>query len=177
MKRAFITICAAIVATLLAQCTTFPQKSWQVGDIYEVNGVKGVVFAVTNDGKHGRVISFEETYANYDDAVAWAQSLGEGWRLPNYDEVKIIGRKILEINEQLYLLNQEQIYAGFLRNYWFGGAPDSNYFIMYVGNSRNIMGEILEPDTVWYVSFGRDELEPEYIEKSSTEFARAVYEF
>jgi hypothetical protein len=39
------------------------------------------------------------------------------------------------------------------------------------------MGEILEPDTVWYVSFGRDELEPEYINKSFTEFARAVYEF
>ena len=177
MKRAFITICAARVATLLAQCTTFPQKSWQVGDIYEVNGVKGVVFAVTNDGKHGRVISFEETNANYDDAVAWTQSLGEGWRLPNYDEVKIINRRVHEINEQLYLLNQEQIYFSFLRNYWFGGAPDNDYFVMYVGNSRIVMSEILEPDTVWYASFGSDELAPEYTNKSDTEFARAVYEF
>lgn len=177
MKRVFITICTIMVVTMLAQCTTTPQKSWQVGDIYEVNGVKGVVFSVTNDGKHGRVISLDEIAANYDDAEVWTQSLGTGWRLPNYEEIKIINRNLPEINEQLYLLNQEQILTYIVRNYWFLGEPDYSYFFMYVGNSRSVNADISKPDIVWCVSFDNEELMPEYTNKSNTECARAVYEF
>ena len=36
-----------------------PEKTYNIGDLYNVNGVKGIVFAVTADKKHGSILAIE----------------------------------------------------------------------------------------------------------------------
>ena len=43
-----------------------PEKTYNIGDLYNVNGVKGIVFAVTADKKHGSILAIESiTTAQY----------------------------------------------------------------------------------------------------------------
>lgn len=55
-----------------------PAKTYKVGDRYDENGKKGVVFEVSADGKHGKIVSFNETelkWAN-DDFDSWGEEIG-----------------------------------------------------------------------------------------------------
>ena len=36
-------------------------KTWRVGDYYHVNGIKGVVFWVDKTGRHGKIVSLDQT--------------------------------------------------------------------------------------------------------------------
>lgn len=66
------------------------EQNLKIGDIYEANGKRGVVFAVSKDGKHGRILSLEQTKCLWDEAKQWCSELGEGWRLPTIKELKMI---------------------------------------------------------------------------------------
>lgn len=50
-----------------------PAKTYKVGDIYDENGKRGVVFEVSVDGKHGKIVSFNET------DLKWANSEFDSW--------------------------------------------------------------------------------------------------
>lgn len=55
-----------------------PAKTYKVGDLYNENGKEGVVFEVSADGKHGKIVSFNETklkWAN-DDFDSWEEKIG-----------------------------------------------------------------------------------------------------
>lgn len=65
-------------------------QTYKVGDIYDVNGKRGIVFAVSSDGKRGRIMSLEETFGRWDSAKSWCAYLGSGWRLPTRQELKMI---------------------------------------------------------------------------------------
>lgn len=41
-------------------------KSYAIGDLYDVGGVKGIVLHTTDEGRHGLVISLEETTTHWD---------------------------------------------------------------------------------------------------------------
>lgn len=72
-----VTAVAAGNATITAACGTAEAKcevsvgaaGYKVGDLYDVNGVKGVVFEVESDGVHGKIVSLDES-----GAVLWAAS-------------------------------------------------------------------------------------------------------
>ena len=48
-------------------------KTYKVGDLYDENGKRGVVFEVSADGKHGKIVSFNET------KLKWANSEFDSW--------------------------------------------------------------------------------------------------
>ena len=73
----------------------------RVGDIIMLNGELGVVFAVTADGQHGKVMSVSETCCTWDNAKKWCANLGRDWRLPTKDELQVISRKKSAINSVL----------------------------------------------------------------------------
>ena len=53
-------------------------KTYKVGDLYDENGKRGVVFEVSADGKHGKIVSFNEIklkWAN-DDFDSWGEEIG-----------------------------------------------------------------------------------------------------
>ncbi len=46
------------------------QKSYKVGDYYDDGTKKGVVFEVTPDGKHGKIVSLEEAELSWSNEIA-----------------------------------------------------------------------------------------------------------
>lgn len=87
MKR-FLLTCVA----LLAFTTT--AFAYKVGDIIMVGGEKGIVYAVTSDGQHGKVVSVTQGEAcKWEEAKQWCAQYGRGWRLPSKDELVVICKK------------------------------------------------------------------------------------
>ena len=114
---------------------TQPQsKTWKVGDIYNVNGKKGVVFTVSPDGKHGVIISMKQPKEKKDwnSAKAWGASLtSTGWRLPTVHELQLIWAVRTTLNEALYWAKGDAIRYNW---YWSSEEHDSNN-AWYVGMS------------------------------------------
>ena len=59
---------AAPAAEAEASAAALPGERFAVGDYYERNGVKGVVIAVTDEGRHGLLISLEQKTLLWDTA-------------------------------------------------------------------------------------------------------------
>jgi hypothetical protein len=105
MKKLLFLICALfMVGVSQAQTpqTQPQQKVWKVGDVYNVNGKKGVVFTVSPDGQHGVIISLKSSFADWDSGKYWCSSLGSGWRMPNMHELQLIYAVKHTLNEALY---------------------------------------------------------------------------
>ncbi len=66
-------------------------QTYKVGDYYDANGKQGVVFAVTPDGKHGKIVGLNNLgNMTWNSAVSACRNLGNGWRLPSEDELLAI---------------------------------------------------------------------------------------
>lgn len=66
-------------------------KTYKVGDYYDANGKQGVVFAVTPDGKRGKIVGLDNLgLMPWDNAIAACRNLGNGWRLPSREELLAI---------------------------------------------------------------------------------------
>lgn len=66
-------------------------QTYKVGDYYDANGKQGVVFVVTPDGKHGKIVGLNNLRnMTWNSAVSACRNLGNGWRLPSDDELLAI---------------------------------------------------------------------------------------
>ena len=104
MKKLLILI-VALVATLSLSAQTY-----KVGDIYDVNGKKGVVFEVSEDGKHGKIIADSEPkgLTTWHKAMEWGKQLKDGWYIPSHKELlqllevhEVVDKKLREIGRGL----------------------------------------------------------------------------
>ena len=100
-----------IAITPTSQSTSYAtSKTYKVGDIIEVNGKKGVVFVVSSNGQRGRIMSLDEVNeVNWHSAKQWCESYGEGWRLPDVEELKLIYENIKIINEVLFFEDKPRL--------------------------------------------------------------------
>lgn len=136
------TLMKGLATRLANQIAISPQSSpvvasgLKIGDIYEANGVKGVVFAVSGDGRHGRIISIRETYCNWYDAETWCSQLGDGWRLPIEQELIMIYelKENTQFNEGLFWAESPKMQWG---GYYWTGDEYASYgawmFLMECG--------------------------------------------
>lgn len=127
MKR-FLLTCVA----LLAFTTT--AFAYKVGDIIMVGGEMGIVYAVTSDGQHGKVVSVTRGQCSWEAAKQWCAQYGRGWRLPSKDELVVISRKRDVLNPILEA-NGYTALSG-----WHWSSTESNEFCawyvnMYSGNT------------------------------------------
>ena len=85
------------------------EKTYKVGDMYDVNGKQGVVYVVTPDGKHGKMISINQvpSQMNWSSAKSWCSNLGNGWRLPTKAELLVIYRNKDALNAVLAAVGDE----------------------------------------------------------------------
>ena len=92
-----------VLAVMLSACGggKSAEKGYKIGDVVMVDGELGVVFAVTTDGQHGKVVSVPETICGFDKAAAWCSNLGSSWRLPTRDELRIMHMHRKVINSSL----------------------------------------------------------------------------
>ena len=56
--------------------TSSVETTYSVGDYYNENGKEGVVFEVWDGGRHGKIISLDETQAAWDSRVKWYSANG-----------------------------------------------------------------------------------------------------
>ena len=75
-----------------SQTAQTAEKTYKVGDYYDVKGRIGVVFVVTPDGKHGKIISANRAsnMLTWVNARTWCSNLGRDWRLPTREELLVI---------------------------------------------------------------------------------------
>ncbi|MBE6176000.1 MAG: DUF1566 domain-containing protein [Rikenellaceae bacterium] len=115
-----------------SQSTSYTtSKTYKVGDVICVNGKKGVVFVVSSDGKHGRVISLDGFYGTWYKAMEWGNSYGQGWRLPNAEECKLLHEVIDDVNEAIFFADGQKIlYISHWTSFDFGESdPAGRYDI------------------------------------------------
>ena len=101
---------------------------YQVGDYYNRNGNKGVVFEISNGGRNGKILSLDEKKCNWSDAKQWCRNHGKGWYLPTGYELKEIYRNKRNVNEGLRKYNRKELGDSF---YWCSTEYDS-YCAWYV---------------------------------------------
>lgn len=106
-----------------AQPTSYTSETYEVGDIIIVNGKRGVVFVVSSDGKHGRVVSLDGIEGTWEESAAWANSYCQGWRLPNEDELNLLYNVLEEVNEAIFFADGQKIEDC---AYWTSEAPNSD---------------------------------------------------
>ncbi|MBO5018726.1 MAG: hypothetical protein J6C56_07695 [Alistipes sp.] len=72
MRKLFIVVCLVLTSVDL-----FAQRVYNVGDYYNEDGKEGVVFEVWDGGRHGKIVSLDETKAPWDSRVNWDSA--NGW--------------------------------------------------------------------------------------------------
>jgi hypothetical protein len=92
-------------------------KTYKVGDLYDENGKRGVVFEVSADGKHGKIVSLAEKrleWAN-SDFDSWGEKIGADsetdgavnmavvQRIPNWREKYPAFAWCADLGEEWYL--------------------------------------------------------------------------
>lgn len=106
MKKLLILI-FALFATF-----TLSAQSYKVGDIYDVNGKKGIVFEVSEDSKHGTIIAYSEPkgLTTWYKAMEWGKQLKDGWYIPSHKELmrllevhKVVDKKLREVGSGLII--------------------------------------------------------------------------
>ena len=99
-----------ILTLLLVLSGICANAQFKVGDIYDRNGLKGLVVDIDETGSHGLILSLEEsdkdwlsdkahtmsTNAFWDvfPLFAWAHSLGDGWYIPSREELNTIWKNL-----------------------------------------------------------------------------------
>jgi hypothetical protein len=108
-----------VVIALFAINTMVQAQSHKVGDIVVIGNEVGVVFFVTPDGQHGKVMSTSEIKSTWNDACVWCSQLGIGWRLPSQSDFGAILGKKYQLNSVLLANGYEAIRNEY---YWSADA-------------------------------------------------------
>lgn len=77
MRKLFIRKLFIVVCLVLTSVDLFAQRVYNVGDYYNEDGKEGVVFQVWDGGRHGKIVSLDETKAPWDSRVKWDSA--NGW--------------------------------------------------------------------------------------------------
>lgn len=129
------------------------EKTYKLGDLYVNGDKKGIVISVTEDGKHGKIISLNQGKDirwsitqerlgcdNYDDgksncqfivnlknypAMGWC--INKGWYLPSSNEMQIIYKHLDLINTSLKKNGGDKISP--FTQYWTSTEKDSRQAI------------------------------------------------
>ncbi|MDR3094382.1 MAG: hypothetical protein LBU62_07075 [Bacteroidales bacterium] len=72
--------------TVLYQTVTITQDGYQVGDYYNVGGVRGVVFQIT--GRHGKIVSMNETTAQWSIGTTTTGATSSTDGMANMNKIK-----------------------------------------------------------------------------------------
>lgn len=110
MKQIFIAICILFTISFASA-----QQTRNVGDIIMVNGEFGVVFAITTDGQHGKALCVTQSKCGWSNAKSWCLQIGNNWKLPTKDELRIIYHRKDILNASLKSAGYYTIQDG---NYW-----------------------------------------------------------
>ena len=101
-----------LLILIIALCATFTlsAQTYKVGDYYNVGDKRGVVFEVSEDGKHGTIIadSGPVELMTWYKAMEWGKQLKDGWYIPSHKELmtllevhEVVNEKLQEVGQKL----------------------------------------------------------------------------
>ena len=93
------------------------KEAYKVGDYYNIGGKEGVVFEVTSDGRHGKIVCLDDLgKMTWDEANKACEQMGNGWYLPAKEELLEIRRLYRTLNSTIENRGRELfVYGG---AYW-----------------------------------------------------------
>lgn len=143
-----VTIEEGKMATVAMQMNLVPEKRYKVGDLYNENGKKGIVFEVDASGEHGKILSLEETKCGWNKAKKWCISLGKSWYLPTKEE-------LLSVYANKDIINKILSEKGYteLGDSWYWGQSKYKKFCpcsVYMRNGENYTA-IYNPNLIKYI--------------------------
>lgn len=98
-------------------------ETYRVGQLYNKNGIKGIVFAVDATGRHGKIISLTRRWnLTWESAKEWCEKMGYGWRLPTRGELLEVGKNFDIIENNLY---EAEGQTSQRVGYWTSTKPES----------------------------------------------------
>ncbi len=124
---------------------------YAVGAITEQAGVKGVVYEITD--KEVKVVSVAELNLNgknWDNAMAWAEELGEGWVLASMEDLNTIYDLRCELNDALEADNAEN--ALFWEGDYLYIKNGNIYYALYISSTEAPAGELDELGREYYAN-------------------------
>ena len=99
----------ALTIALLSISNLYAQ-TYKVGDFYDVEGKKGIVFEVSEDGKHGTIIALTQPAGimPWAEAMEYGSRLKDGWYIPSHKELmtllsvhEVVNERLQEVGEKL----------------------------------------------------------------------------
>jgi hypothetical protein len=136
-----------LLVSALFAVFTLSAQTYKVGDLYNVNGKQGVVFEVSEDGKHGKIINATENAPKmtWYEAMEWGKQLKDGWYLPSHEELivllgasgtvgktlKVLGVKLPYFSWTTTEFNADCAWAVSVRSDSYGGFYKPNKFSVY----------------------------------------------
>lgn len=122
---------------LFATMTASAQQPWKVGDYYDVDGKQGVVFDVTPDGQHGKIVCLRDLgNGSWNIAKSWCAKLGTGWYLPSIDELESMYKVKSEINPTLLAVG-DPLESSYWSSTAYGSYSSWIFFMRYGSTSYN----------------------------------------
>lgn len=118
MKKKIISI---VIGTLLmAGCA----RNYEPGDYYSGEGYDAVVVTVDAENQPLMLMSLDEASSlSADSAMRWVETLGEGWRLPDKNELSKMERVRSLINNTLQKKGLPKVFVDF--TYFWSSTPCS----------------------------------------------------
>lgn len=117
---------------------------YRVGELYEKNGLRGIVFRIDETGAHGYIISLQKEELTYIAAKSKIYYANKAFRLPSKEEMGIINAYLTTLNKGLksaggdlfntkdeYWLDYEEGYY----SYFFKPGNDSMYRSLMISNT------------------------------------------
>ncbi|MBQ1221094.1 MAG: DUF1566 domain-containing protein [Alistipes sp.] len=136
LQTFLVALFSILMITDYATASTFGGRTYKVGDYIEINGVGGVVFAVSNNGQNGKAVSLKEFECDWDSAAQKCSSLGKGWQLPSISEWRAIDKQKSVINNTLASMAEKGLSIAF---YWSSVEDNSDcawLFLVGYGSTR-----------------------------------------
>lgn len=98
-----------LLITALLAISTLSAQNYKVGDIYDVDGKRGVVFDVSQDGKHGTIVALTQPkeLMTWDKAMEYGKTLKDGWYIPSHKELLALLSVRDVVNERLQEVGQK----------------------------------------------------------------------
>lgn len=98
--------------------------TYKVGDHYNVNGLQGVVFEVSDNGRHGKIVGLKQERLQWSPAFQWCKRNGISWYLPSRDELSSLQKVKNKVNVTLRNIGGQPIQEAAL--YWTSTGVDAS---------------------------------------------------
>lgn len=171
--RSWFNIITPLIAGLAILIYNLVDNSgYEVGDFYNENGLQGIVFNTWDKGRHGKIVSLDETslqfsteewdiewvdetdyvFNKYGDekypAFKWCRDKGSEWYLPTKEELLLIDSRFEKLNKGLLEYGTPLKETHYLSsNRYYGNETDVYYCFAVFVNGGNTHSFCRQPKT------------------------------